>query len=102
MSDAQDNYQDLMDLSSSISRQGEIPKKIVSRIFVYAPTIESLQEKSETIKSLKGNDFRATVYNFTQADQYKSMTQKLTKQERSFAAVLEQIMPARTLGFGNF
>lgn len=82
MSDAQDNYQDLMDLSSSISRQGEIPKKIVSRIFVYAPTIESLQEKiRDLIKSLKGNDFRATVYNFTQADQYKSMTQKLTKQE---------------------
>ncbi|MDT9590675.1 ATP-binding protein [Lactobacillus gasseri] len=102
MSDAQDNYQDLMDLSSSISRQGEIPKKIVSRIFVYAPTIESLQEKiRDLIKSLKGNDFRATVYNFTQADQYKSMTQKLTKQERSFAAVPEQIMPARTLGFGN-
>lgn len=102
MSDAQDNYRDLMELSSSISRQGEIPKKIVTRIFVYAPTIESLQEKvRDLIKSLKGNDFKATVYNFTQADQYKTMTQPLTIQERSFAAVPEQIMPARTLGFGN-
>ena len=61
-----------------------------------------MQEKvRDLIKSLKGNDFKATVYNFTQADQYKTMTQPLAIQERSFAAVPEQIMPARTLGFGN-
>lgn len=103
MNDAGQEYRDLLNFTASLTQDGEIPKVVVTRIFVFAPTIESLQEKVANIRAdLKGKGYLASPDMFFQANQYKSLAQSLTMQEKlkRFGPLREQVMPAATLGGG--
>lgn len=99
--DATNEYQELLSYAASLSQGGEIPKRVLTRIFVYAPTIESLQEKIANLRSqLKGLNYTTAVYMFMQPDQYKSMSEPLSVQQKQFTALSPQSIPSLTLGGG--
>ncbi|WEV41273.1 ATP-binding protein [Lactobacillus sp. ESL0681] len=93
---------ELQKYATSLTSGGEIPKQIISRIFVYAPTIERLEQQIANLsKKLRGYGYKVSVYMFMQDKQYKSMTTPITEQERDLAATPEQDMPAYVLGGGS-
>lgn len=103
MNDANNEYQNLLNFTASLTQDGEIPKKVVTRIFVYAPTIELLQERIRNIKAdLKGHSYLASVQMFFQGQQFQSLSQSLMMQEatKGFGPLPEQSMPSATLGGG--
>lgn len=99
--DAAVEYQELLDYSNQINQGSEIPKKIVTRIFVYAPSLELLEERIGNIRDrLKGVGYEASVYLFTQDKDYLSLEQNLTDQQKELAKINPQPIPALTLGMG--
>ncbi|CAM3195047.1 hypothetical protein SAMN04487792_1628 [Lactobacillus bombicola] len=99
---AQKDMQNLENYALQISQAGEIPKKIITRIFVYAPTIAKLEQSISNLRDkLRGEGYNASVYWFMQPKQYKSMAEPISIQETDLAAVPEQPVPALTLGAGN-
>lgn len=100
--DSESDKTDLSKFALSLNHGGEIPKSLVTRIFVYAPTVEELEQKISNLrKGLRGMDYKAFPYLFFQDKQFKSMAQSLTEQRKDPAAMPEQTVPALTLGAGN-
>lgn len=99
---ADQQINELQKYATSLTGGGEIPKQIISRIFVYAPTIEKLEQKiADLSQKLRGYGYKVSVYMFMQDKQYKSMTVPITEQELDLAATPEQDMPAYVLGGGD-
>lgn len=100
-SDAQAEYQELLDYANQINQGAEVPKKIVSRIFVYGSTLEQLEERVSNLRDrLKGVGYEASVYLFIQDKEFKSLEHNLSDQQKELTKVRPQPVPALTLGMG--
>lgn len=100
-SDAQAEYQELLDYANQINQGAEVPKKIVSRIFVYGSTLEQLEERVSNLRDrLKGVGYEASVYLFIQDKEFKSLEHNLSDQQKELTKVRPQPVPALTFGMG--
>lgn len=104
MNDAQNEYQDVLEYMASLTQGGEVAKNVVIRLFVYDATLEGLDERIARIKSdLKSGNYTASTYLFTQAQQFKTLSQSLSEQKARNISGLPrpaQQMKAITLGGG--
>lgn len=104
MSDAQNEYQNVLEYMASLTQGGEIAKKIVIRLFVYDATIEGLEARVKRIRSdLKSGNYKSDTYLFTQAQQFKTLSESLDEQEnknRAGLPIAPQQMKSITLGGG--
>ena len=99
---AQKDMQSLEKYALELSQGGEIPKLMLTRIFVYAPTIEALDQSVSNLRGkLRGEGYNVAVYMFMQDKQFKSMALPITEQEKDLAALPEQPIPALTVGAGD-
>lgn len=98
---AADEWQDLLSYARQLKRAGEIAKLIKVRIMVYAPTLEALDQRTSDLKAtLKGLDYRTTVFLFEQEYEYKSFSASYSQQEKWINNKRGQSLPASTLGKG--
>lgn len=64
---AQKDMQSLEKYALELSQGGEIPKLMLTRIFVYAPTIEALDQSVSNLRGkLRGEGYNVAVYMFMQ------------------------------------
>ncbi len=77
------DYQELTSYALDLTRGGEISKKIVLRIHVYAPTIEKLDERcDELIKDIKALGYKAYPRMFQSHFDYDSLFCSYSEQEK--------------------
>lgn len=77
------DYQELTSYALDLTRNGEIAKKIVLRIHVYAPTIEKLDERcDELIKDIKALGYKAYSRMFQSHFDYASLFCSYSEQEK--------------------
>lgn len=77
------DYQELTSYALDLTRNGEIAKKIVLRIHVYAPTIEKLDERcDELIKDIKALGYKAYSRMFQSNYDYDSLFSSYSEQEK--------------------
>lgn len=70
--EASNNYRDLLELTAKITQKNEVMKRLYFRLFVYAPTLEELNQKCKAIIR-KNSMFRMARYVDEQLDEYKSI-----------------------------
>lgn len=100
--DAQQKYQELVNLNREISSMGETVKDITTRVFLAYRTKEELDKATaKKIKYLEVNDYKGSVYLNECAAEWKSFYQSYTTQNNTQYKRLGQPVPSNTLAAGN-
>ncbi|MCT6888047.1 MAG: ATP-binding protein [Lactobacillus sp.] len=101
MDEANSDYWDIKDYVSSLTKGGEVSKKIIIRIYAADPVLEQLEEKVRNIRSkLKADGYGSAVYAFTQKEQFEALHIPLNEQEKMFKSMRPKSLGAFTLGAG--
>lgn len=100
--DAEQKYNELVNLNREISSMGETIKNISTRIFIACRTKEELDKRiAEKVKYLDTNDYRGSVFLNEGAAEWKSFYQSYSRQNETQYKRVGQPVPSNTLAGGN-
>lgn len=101
MDSADVEQENLRHLALQFNSGTEIPKTIKIQIKIYADTLPELEERvSEITRTLRGDGYKAKLYQFTLPEQNRAWFQDYTKQKLSLTSPAGTTMGAATIGGG--
>ncbi|MBA1392587.1 hypothetical protein EQ500_01555, partial [Lactobacillus sp. XV13L] len=98
---AQQEWHKMMDYANALSRQGEVAKQIRIRVFIYAPRLALLEQRTEDIRSkIQNSGYKVTNFLFEPRAQYDSLFMNLEEQQQLANARYPFSMRALNIGGG--
>lgn len=99
--DAQHRYQELEEIYNEIASMGEVMKILQARIFVAAKTWKDLDEAVKNISiQLESNNFKAAIFLNEQKNEWKSLYQSYTLQQKQTFKTIGQPITSNTVAVG--
>lgn len=99
--DSVHDYRELAEYAANLTKNGEIAKKILLQIHVYAPTLEKLDERcDELMKDIKGTGYKVYPRMFQSKYDYQSLFTNFSQQSHNPNFQRGHTLPSLVLGKG--
>lgn len=100
-SNAKAEKKKMLAYAQELSRKGEVAKQVRIRVFIYAPTVALLEQRTQDIKTrIQNNGYKVTNFLFEPYFQYKSLFMNLDEQNTLMNNREPYSMPAKNIGGG--